>query len=198
MGMIATTQIWWFLSRASGIVAWATLGVTCVWGVLMSARAPRRVRPAWMLDLHRWLGALVVITTAIHVIALVPDNYVHFGWTEILVPNGSGWKPAAVTWGVISLYLVVVIQATSLLIRRLPRRVWHSVHLLSYVLFALATVHGALAGTDRSNRVYVLAVLVAIATLVGGVVLRVRRMRWRREHQWPTKPPVSDPSRSIA
>ena len=175
--MIAGTQAWWFLSRGSGIVAWCILAVTNLWGIVMVTRIFRARRPAWMLDLHRWLGALAIITTGIHLAGLVADTYVHFGWTEILLPNGSAWRTGAVTWGVIALYVLIAIEVTSLLMQFLPRRVWHSIHLLSYMLFAIATVHGIQAGTDAGNRVFVGSVGAAIAALLVGVTVRVVRGR---------------------
>ena len=49
------------------------------------------------------------------------------------------------------MYLLVAIEITSLAMRKMPRRTWHAVHLTSYVLFVVATVHGLTAGTDRHN-----------------------------------------------
>ena len=114
------SQTWWYLSRASGIVAWVLLTVACLWGVLMVTRMLKPAdRPAWMLDLHRWLGALSVITTGVHLAALVADNYVHFGWAEILVPQASEWKRWPVTMGVIAFYILLVVEASSLLMKKL-------------------------------------------------------------------------------
>ena len=123
-------QTWWYLSRGSGVVAWVMLAATNLWGILLVTRMLRAVdRPAWLLDLHRWLGALAILTTGIHLGALVADNYAHFGWKEILVPNGcvgNCWphasKTAAVTWGVIAMYIVVVVELSSLMMRKLPRK----------------------------------------------------------------------------
>ena len=57
-------QTFWFVSRASGMVAWIVLGATCLWGILLVTRMLKPAdRPAWLLDLHRWLGALAVVTT---------------------------------------------------------------------------------------------------------------------------------------
>ena len=178
--MIAGTQAWWFLSRGSGIVAWAMLAATNLWGIMMVTRIFKPMRPAWMLDLHRWLGALTIITLAIHLGGLVADTYVYFGWRQILIPQGSAWKTGAVTWGVVSLYLLAVIELTSRMMKRLPRKVWYTVHLSSYALFACATVHGALAGTDSGNRLYVYTVALMIAVAVIGLVIRVLRGRQRR------------------
>jgi hypothetical protein len=166
-----TEQVWWFLSRASGIVAWVLLGASCLWGVLMVTRMLRPAdRPAWMLDLHRWLGALAVVTTGVHLGALVADNYVHFGWAEILIPQASTWKTFPVTLGVVAFYFLVLVEASSLMITRLPRAVWHGIHLTAYVSFVLATAHGVYAGTDRKNLFFVVLgsgalFIVAFATL---------------------------------
>jgi DMSO/TMAO reductase YedYZ heme-binding membrane subunit len=54
-------------------------------------------------------------------------------------------------WGILAMYLLIAIEVTSWLMRRLPRKLWHTIHLSSFVLFASVTAHGFLAGSDRSN-----------------------------------------------
>lgn len=173
-------QTWWYLSRASGMVAWVLLAASCLWGVLLVTRMLKPAdRPAWLLDLHRWLGALAVVTTAMHLGALVADNYVHFGWREILVPQASEWRRGPVTVGVVAMYLLAAVQITSLLMRRLPRRLWRAVHVTSYGMFAAATVHGVTAGTDRSNDAYVIGGAAITGALVVAVIARVLHARAR-------------------
>jgi len=110
-----SSQTWWYLSRASGMVAAVMLVASLVWGVLLATRALKPVdRPAWLLSMHRWFSGLAVIGTAVHLGALVADNYTHFGTREILVPMASVWKPGAETQGVIALYQLVLVEATSL------------------------------------------------------------------------------------
>ena len=170
------SQIWWYLARASGIVAWLMLTASILWGTVLSSKAfPKHRRPAWLLDLHRWLGALTLGLVALHISALVADSYVHFGPAEVLVPWASAWKPTAVALGVIGAWLLVLVQATSLVMRRLPRRVWHGIHLASYATFVLGTLHAVLAGTDRSAGIFqisgavvVLAVALAVASRYAG------------------------------
>jgi predicted ferric reductase len=174
-------QTFWFVSRASGMVAWLVLGATCLWGILLITRMLKPAdRPAWLLDLHRWLGALSIVTTVVHLVALVADNYVHFGWKEILLPNQSTWKTGPVTWGVVALYLLVVIQLTSLFMKKLPRKLWHSIHLTSYLLFAIATVHGVQAGTDRSNMVFIIVASGFTAVVLFAATARFLQARHKR------------------
>ena len=63
----------------------------------------------------------------------------------------STWRPVAVAWGVISLWILIAVELTSLLMKYLPRRVWHAVHLSSFGLFFAATAHAISAGTDHVN-----------------------------------------------
>ncbi len=176
-------QTWWFLARASGIVAWALLAISCLWGILLITRMLKPAdRPAWLLDLHRWLSALAVIATAVHLGALVADSYVHFGWTEILIPQASAWKAWPVTLGIVSMYAMGIVHLSSLLMRRLPRALWRALHLLAYVSFGFATAHGALAGTDRGNNVYIFVVgglttVVILATLARVLQQRAKRVQ---------------------
>ena len=174
-------QLWWYFARASGMVAAILLVASLVWGVLMATRALKPVdKPAWMLAMHRWFSGLAVTGVVIHIAALVADSYVHFGTKEILVPMASSWKPGAVTLGVVAMYLLVLVQVTSLAMKRLPKRVWRGIHLTSYGLTWLVFVHAGLAGTDVSNRVYQVVALLLTIVAVTAAVLRVTMGRANR------------------
>lgn len=169
-----SAKLWWEIARASGLVAWALASFTVIWGLLLATRiGGRRARPRWLADLHQFLGGLTVVFTVVHVGALVADSYVHFGLSEILVPLASRWRPGPVALGVVSAYLLVAVELTSLARRHLPRRLWRTVHLGSYVLFWAATLHGLTAGTDASHPAVRLAVLAAVVVVVFLTVFRV-------------------------
>lgn len=175
-------QLWWFVARAGGVVAWALVTAGILWGLALSTRLVRkRGVPAWLLDLHRFLGTLSVVFVAVHVAGLWADSYVDFGWRETLVPMASSWKPGAVAWGIVATYLLVAIQLTSLAMRRLPRRVWRAVHMTSFPLFVVCTVHGFQAGSDRGTAVVEWLALTG-ATLVTFLILfRLLARRGRRQ-----------------
>jgi predicted ferric reductase len=150
------------------------LAAAVVWGLLLSTRLSKGgPSPAWLTDFHRYLGGSAVVFTALHLFGLVADSYVSFGVADILVPFASSWRPAPVALGVVSLYLLVAIEVSSLLMRRIPRRWWKAIHLSSFVLFWMATFHLATAGTDVHNPFLILAVD-AVAALV--VFLTLVRM----------------------
>jgi DMSO/TMAO reductase YedYZ heme-binding membrane subunit len=167
-------QAWWYLSRASGLVAWALLIGSLVLGVLLATRALKPLdRPAWLLAMHRWFSGLAVTATVVHLLALVFDGYVQFGAKEIFVPMASTWQPGAVAVGVVAMYVMALVQVTSLMMKRLPKRLWRGVHMTSYLLVWTATVHAGMAGTDATNRVYQAVALLLTIAAVSATVLRI-------------------------
>ena len=182
-------QLWWYTARSGGILAWVLLSAATLWGLALSTRIPGpRPRPNWMLDLHRFLAALAVVFTAVHVVALVADSYVHIGFTEILVPLTGDYRPGAVAWGVVGLYLLAAVEITSLLRRRISRRAWRWTHSLSFLLFGFATVHGLAAGTDAGNSALRIAMLVVTLGVIGLTVASVEHhLHKRGRHRTPIR-----------
>ena len=175
-----TTQLWWHVARATGIVAWALLASSVIVGLLLSTRLTRgRPTPAWLTDMHRFLGGTAVVFTLLHVGGLVADTYVHFGLADLLVPLASSWRPGAVALGVVSLYLLAAIELTSLLRRRIPRSVWRRVHLTSFVLFWTATFHFLLAGSDHGHPLARWGINITAATVVFLTLVRILAQRGR-------------------
>jgi hypothetical protein len=163
-----SSQVFWFAARASGIVAWALAASSVVWGLALSSRVlGRRPRPAWLFDLHRFLGGLALVFTGVHVLAVVADSYVHFSLLNVLVPLTGDWHPLAVAWGIIGLYLLLAVELTSLARTRLPRTLWRRVHHASFGLFAATTAHGLTAGTDARSPALRLAYLTVCALAAG-------------------------------
>jgi len=191
--MIAVTQkLAWYVARSSGIVAWATVTESILWGLTLSSRLVRkRGVPAWLLDLHRFLGTLSVVFVGIHLLGLWADNFVYFGWRELFIPMRSPWKTGAVAWGIVAFYFLAAIQVTSWLMRRIKRRIWHAVHLTSIALWLSATVHTFLAGQDRHNTVlqwFVFGSTILVVQLTFFRVFTARSAeKWALRPEAPTK-----------
>ena len=173
-----SSQIWWHVTRASGIVAWLMLTASVLWGIFLSTRMlQHHRRPAWLLDLHRWLGALTIAFVTVHLAALVANSYVHFGLVELLAPYDSSWKPGPVALGIVGFYVLIAVEISSLLMRRLPRRAWRAIHLTSYLAFWLTSLHAATAGTDAAHPLYRWTAVLSIAALVFAATYRVLTRR---------------------
>jgi predicted ferric reductase len=182
----------WYVARSAGLVAWALLTASVIWGLLFSTRASaagRRPKLAWTLDLHRYLGGLATIFTGVHIAAIVADSYLHFGWLSVLVPFASTWRPAAIAWGVVGFYLLLAVELTSLAKTHLPKKTWRAVHFASFPLFLSATAHALTAGTDTATWLFEGVAVVAIVAIAGLTGLRIEQA---------TSPPVPRPTRDPA
>lgn len=165
---------WWYINRSAGLVAWLLLAGSIILGLLLSSKAAgRKLRPNWVQDLHRGLSGLGVAFVGVHILGAVADSYVHFGWADTLIPFASSWRPTAIAYGVVTLYLLVAVEATSLARKHLPKSVWRRTHLLSFPLFITATLHGITAGSDVRTVTAIAAISLLSAAIMGLTVYRV-------------------------
>ena len=125
-------------------------------------------------------GLVAWAFVAVHIAALWADNFVYFGGREMFVPFASPWRPGAIAWGIAATYLLVAIQVTSWMMKRLPRKLWHSIHLLSIPMFVFVTFHGFTSGADNKDLAVQWVALtggLAVFLLIAFRVLAPRRSR---------------------
>jgi predicted ferric reductase len=179
-------KLWWYVARSGGIVAWVLLALSVLVGLALSTKVfGKHPRPNWLLDLHRFLGGLAVVFTAVHVLAILFDSFVNITLANVFVPFTGSWHPGAVAWGIVTMYALLAVEITSLLRRQLSKAAWRATHYLSFPLFATATIHVLTAGTDRHT--FLLRALLAIGVVVI-VVLTAIRMRNAERHDLMTSP----------
>jgi hypothetical protein len=164
--VVLDNRLWWYTARAAGISAWVLVSASVLWGVWLAAKPRPKPRPSWVRDLHTFLGGLACIFTAVHLVGLFFDAYVHFGPSDLFVPLATRWHPVAVSWGIVGMYLLAAVELTSLAMRWLPHRIWRSVHLSAFALFGFSTVHLLTAGTDRHNPFLYGSAIVMVALVV--------------------------------
>jgi len=175
-----SSQTWWYIARSGGIVALGLSGASVLWGLFMSTRLLNGTpSPKWLLDLHRFLGGLAVVFTAIHIAGLMFDSYIGFSWVDVTVPMAAGWKPGAVAWGVVGMWLLLAVELTSLVMKRIPRKAWRLIHFASYAMVWTGVMHGALAGTDANNRVYIAGVSLMVLGIFYLTIYRILAVKRR-------------------
>ena len=166
-------QLWWNLTRASANIATVLIVFTILWGVLLATRVLKpNDRPAWLRDLHTWVGGLALVFTVIHVLTLIADSYITFSIVDVLIPFASDWKPFPVSLGIIGFYILAAVQITSLMMKKIPKTLWRRIHMLSYLQFAIVVVHALTAGSDVGKPWYT-GFTVAIA-MVGTAIAGLR------------------------
>ncbi len=180
-------QIWWYLARGSGIIAWLFLTASVLWGIFLATDLfPKHRRPAWLLDLHRWLGGLTLSFVLVHIAALFADSWIEFSIADLLVPFKADWKPIPVALGVLAMWSLIAVQLTSLARKRLPKAFWRGVHLTSYVAFWLTSLHSTFAGTDRTQPLYLATSTLSVAAVMFSLLYRI--LNGRRKKPRPPEP----------
>jgi DMSO/TMAO reductase YedYZ heme-binding membrane subunit len=159
-------HIWWYLSRAAGIVGWLMLTASVLWGIVLATDLfPKWRRSASLLVMHRWLAGLTFFFITGHLVTLLFDSYAHFRVVDLLVPYSSTWKPTAIAVGVVAVWTLVAVELTALAMKRLSRKWWRDVHIAGYFVFWAVSIHGALTGTDTSKPLYTVTAIVALAAV---------------------------------
>ena len=142
-------KAFWFLTRASGLVAIVLLSATIVLGVVASvgwttARWPRFLSQ----DVHRNLSLLCLAFVGVHVVTTVADGYVPIGFLDTVLPFRSPYRPLYLGLGALCLDLLLAVLVTSALRHRIGYGSWRFVHWLAYLCWPIALIHGLGSGTD--------------------------------------------------
>jgi sulfoxide reductase heme-binding subunit YedZ len=144
-----SVQIWWYITRAAGLVAYLLLWLSTAWGLAVSSKIfDPLLQRNYTYDFHQFISLLAIGFLGLHISVLLLDNYLPFSVTQVLVPFTSTYRPLWVGIGVISLYLTLLVTVTFYMRRRIGMRAFRIIHVLSLVAFLGATLHGLYSGTD--------------------------------------------------
>jgi hypothetical protein len=164
----------WFIIRGSGLVAYGLLALATIWGLLLSTKVLGRAAKAKPLGwFHESLGLAAVLATAVHMGALVADNFMHFGVAELFVPGASAFAPLGVALGVMALYGIVVVSGSFYVKQWIGQSAWRAIHFMSFGSFAASTAHGVMVGTDSGGMLGLLTYLVPTIVVMLLLVVRV-------------------------
>jgi predicted ferric reductase len=151
-GLSADTTSFWYLSRATGFVAYLLLWGSVTWGLLLSTGTGRAwIRPPQLLDAHQFLSAAGAGFACFHSLVLMGDRYVSFPLRAIVLPFGGSYEPLLVAFGQIAAWLSLLLIASFHVRRHIGGRMWRRLHYASFVAFWLAVAHGLLLGTERTT-----------------------------------------------
>ena len=164
-------QSLWWLNRSTGLVLLAVFSLVVVLGVFATQKAAGRRLPTFVPNqLHRTISLFALALLLAHVLTSVLDSFVEIDWVDVVVPFLSPYRPIWLGLGTLALDATIAVLVTSWAKSRLSERSWHGVHLLSYLAWLLAVLHGLGTGSDSRNPavigmyvVCVLAVVIAVA-----------------------------------
>lgn len=142
----------WLLARASGLTAYVLLTLSVLAGLAVKTRPfGKWVRPAAQTDTHRTLALLGLGALVVHGVALALDQTVRLPLYGLVLPFASSYRPLAVTFGVLAAELMALVYLSFSLRKSIGARNWRRLHWATYAVFAGATAHGLMAGTDSAR-----------------------------------------------
>jgi predicted ferric reductase len=142
----------WYVTRTLGVGAYISMAISVALGIVRTIGRRAREGVSWHVDeLHQFVATLSVIMVVGHLLALKFDTYLPFSLTNLLLPINEPYRWQGVDIGVFALYALMATILTSWFKRRLRYGFWRAVHYLSFVTFALVTLHGWLAGSDTNE-----------------------------------------------
>lgn len=142
----------WYVTRAAGVCAYVLLALGTSLGLFQSLGRTLEVRAGWVVvELHQFVALLAAAFVALHLVALALDPFLHFSLSNLVLPVAEPYRPFWVALGVLGLYALVIVLLSSWLRKYLPYAFWRGLHMTSFVVFALVTLHGIQSGTDTSQ-----------------------------------------------
>ena len=157
-----THQLFWFASRAFGIVAIALLGISVALGLAMSGRLARR--PGLPAKLKRFHEASVLVTLGLivaHGGLLLFDSYLRPGLAGVTLPFALSYRPAFTGIGIIAGWLAAILGLSFYVRKWIGVKTWRRMHRFTIVVYLLALGHVVGAGTNARSPL-MLAMLTAL------------------------------------
>jgi DMSO/TMAO reductase YedYZ heme-binding membrane subunit len=158
--------VFWYSSRATGIVALLLFTAVLFLGIFVTRQGRLPGLPGFAVtSLHRNLSLLGLAFIVIHVLTAVADSYVSIPLAAAAIPLASGYERFWLSLGAIAFDLFIALIMTSLARGRMPRSWWRPIHLLAYLCWPLAFLHGVGAARDLRQG-WLLALTAGCALLV--------------------------------
>ncbi|MCJ8011580.1 ferric reductase-like transmembrane domain-containing protein [Paenibacillus sp. KQZ6P-2] len=164
----------WGVIKAAGLSSYLLLFVSVCLGTFAHSKwiVPRK--RALILTTHQWTGWFGLMFGILHGTVLTIDSYKPFHVAEILVPFLTNDMRVATGLGILTLYMLLAVQISSDLLKRIGKKVWRTVHYLPFPAYLLSLLHGILAGSDSSSIAARMMYAITGGIFIIVIVLRMR------------------------
>lgn len=161
-----STEIFWYISRTAGLVAYVLLFFNMFLGLGMKLRFLDKICAKWLaFDLHQFTALVGIALICLHIFSLLGDTYLHFTLPQLLVPGSSSYRAAWTAWGIIGFYAAIIITVSFYVRKFIGQSTWRKIHFISLGFFYVILIHAIKTGTDIS------LLWVKIMYLVTGLII---------------------------
>lgn len=146
--LTATDKHFWYLSRASGIIAYTLFWLAVVFGLLLSTRLGKHFNAARVFALHQYLSLIAVGFAAFHAGVLLADNFLNLNLWQILLPFGFQTERVGVALGQLGFWLLFICAFSFYIKKYIGQSAWRWLHFLTFLSYMFISIHVFMVGTD--------------------------------------------------
>ena len=170
--LMTTDKHFWYLSRASGVIAYALFWLAIVVGLLLSTRLCRYFNAAKVFALHQYLSLLAVGFATFHAVILLADNYMNLNIWQVLLPLGFQTDRIGVALGQLGFWFLFISAFSFYLKKHLGQSAWRWLHFLTFLAYMGISIHVFMVGSD--SRLLALLLFYAASQTVVFVLIAYR------------------------
>lgn len=188
---IATSRIgssWaWYFIRGAGFAALFLMFLLMISGIgHITGLTYKYIEPIKAWAIHKAIAFGLIFAILIHVTFLLFDHYVSFSVPQVLIPflnkynNGTSlfgihFGMFVIAFGIISMFLIFLIVATSIGWIDSKKKVWKWVHYTSYPVAIMVFIHALGAGSDLKYGIFRLTLIILLVVLILATIGRIYR-----------------------
>lgn len=166
----------WFVTRASGLVAFLLLYISIFLGLTIRIPIFRKIfSPLYSLKIHCWISLQATLFALVHGSALLFDRAFKFSLVDVFVPFSSKFEPNLVALGILGFYLMIILVMTSYGRKFISQKIWRITHFTNIVLYGAVFAHALYLGTDLKNQSFAWFFVLANAFLVFIMLYNIER-----------------------
>lgn len=177
----------WYVIRGAGFAALALMFLLMISGIgHITGLTYKYIEPIKAWAIHKALAIALVVAIIFHVGFLLIDHFVSFKFFDLIIPfknqysNGTTLfglhiNALSVGFGVIAMYLVFIIVASSLGWIDTRKGLWKNLHYLSYLAVILVFIHSLYSGSDLKYGIFRYAIILLFVLTIIAIVSRLLR-----------------------
>ena len=143
-----TDKHFWYLSRASGVIAYTLFWLAVVFGLLLSTRLGKHFNAARVFALHQYLSLIAVGFAAFHAGILLADNFLNLNLWQILLPFGFQTERVGVALGQLGFWLLFICAFSFYIKKYIGQSAWRWLHFLTFMAYMFISIHVFMVGSD--------------------------------------------------
>ena len=146
--LTATDKHFWYLSRASGVIAYTLFWLAVIFGLLLSTRLGKRFNAARVFVLHQYLSLIAVGFAAFHAGILLADNFLNLNLWQVLMPFGFQTERVGVALGQLGFWFLFICAFSFYIKQYIGQSAWRWLHFLTFMAYMFISIHVFMVGSD--------------------------------------------------